>query len=259
VNSGRDRGGYLGDPLSWTSQRDGQALISSRNTNGDSTPLRLPVTKPLIRLLRTVPHSDFALMQYPNLNILRKPPSRSFSSDLERSCLSFFLERTGLEISGYFGSSIWSGPVLWSFLSDADTTVPTVVVAVGAAHGIYELDITPRAFEFCEPARSSYAKALRAFNISLNHGSTIHLIVVPLLLYVFELFQDNFETAGTHMNNWLRNLFSLCLQKKSLSVNRYDDPATDESINGLFEGFEETIRLMLPYSCHSAHLEDFPH
>lgn len=133
------------------------------------------------------------------------------------------------------------------------------MVAVGAAHRIYELDITPRAFEFCELARSSYAKALRSFNISLNHGTTIHLMVVPLLLYVFELFQDNFETARTHMNGWLKNLFSLCLQKKSVSVERHYDPATDESINGLFRRLEEAITLMLPCSFHSAHLEDSPH
>ena len=169
------------------------------------------------------------------------------------------MERTGPEISGYFGSSFWSGPVLWSFLSDADTAVRKAMVAVGAAHRICELDITPRAFEFCELARSSYAKALRAFNNSLSHGITIHLMVVPLLLYVFELFQDNFETARTHMNGWLKNLFSLCLQKKSVSVERHYDPATDESINGLFQRLDEAITLLLPPSSHLSHVEDSPH
>jgi hypothetical protein len=92
-----------------------------------------------------------------------------------------------------------------------DPAVRQAVIAVGAVHRRSELGITPEAFEYCAFVSRCYAKALRDLNKALSAGESKSLelvMIVPILLCVFELFQDHPGEAKKHMNGWLNVLLS---------------------------------------------------
>jgi len=88
------------------------------------------------------------------------------------------------------------------------------VIAVGAVHRRMELGITPEAFEYCDFAMRAYASAMHNLNeaFAMADPKSLELaMVVPVLLSLFETFQDNTDEApGRVVEDLVRSSIPAC-------------------------------------------------
>lgn len=115
------------------------------------------------------------------------------------------------------------------------------VIAVGAVHRRMELGITPEAFEYCDFAMRAYASAMHNLNeaFAMADPKSLELaMVVPVLLSLFETFQDNTDEASKHLVGWLKILFDRQFQRVGTSSVRTNVILNKENLLDLFARLE---------------------
>ena len=186
------------------------------------------------------------------LKLWRPPKSEFFSSDSDFYCFDFFRNRTAPEFAAYFDSTIFR-----TFVIRACFLYPTVLqaaAAVGAVHRRFELGISEKAFEFCALSNRQFRKATRCLEDDLRsghpNGPEINM-VSSLLLAIFETFQNNYDSALTHMTNGFR----LLLQQKKLRTTRSETQYKAvnigfESLHKLSDSLERNVPRMFKSETH---------
>ncbi|KAK5544861.1 hypothetical protein LTR23_003990 [Exophiala sp. CCFEE 6169] len=168
---------------------------------------------------------------------------------LERRSLSFFQDRTALELAGAFQTDFWLGTIL--SLAQQDPSVRHALIALSSMHEHYA------AVDHFAPARGidfaldHYGKAIREV-VRLNNNTQAqaeqsfdYALVTCALFSSFESLQGNYHTACKHAISGLKMLAEEQRQAQSCSGSSSRSPRVRISRDELTRFFTSIGRQML--------------
>jgi hypothetical protein len=148
----------------------------------------------------------------------------------EKRAFQYFINRTAVELSGFYSSSFWERLIL-----QASTTEPSLrhaVIGIGALHeeyvnGTLNYDIDKRSPAF---AVSQYTKAIGHLRKSLANGKQAPLTALMscILFVAFDSLRGFFSSAMVHLHSGLKILRDLRLESAA------DSHIIEENLGPLF-------------------------